>query len=294
MKEEVKGRLIVGFSQYLNAQSAGSSKFTVSDSYLAIDNYFSALLIDCGIEPSRNHKQKLELILSKFGSLFDNAGISREDLERYYDCWQKVRYSPEVPSPNDALNFLRLASRIISVITQEIAQRNGRRAKELEDELYKEILGSRWPSFEEECSRIHELWQHELEVQGEMGHGSKLGNKMLNPSNFSDIAVFSDDPVTKEIISEDSEVGAAIAKFYEHFMKLVVLIQNIRYDQNVDINDIPNFMLSLRLRYHGQSMEEITKDWVKLISQAIESINKGQFKTIKKKNDSGAKHGGKD
>jgi hypothetical protein len=281
MKPEVKDRLVTGLSQYLNARSAGSSRFAVSDSYLAMDNYFSAILIESGIEPTKNHKHKLELVLSNYSTLFDKAGITKDSLQLFYDFWQKVRYSSTIPSPNETLNFLNLAYHIISIITEEMAKRDGKSANELEEELYIEVLGSRWSSFDEECSYIHEMWQQELEMKGEMGYGSKLGNKMVNPSNFSDIAVFSDDSVTKKIISEDTEVGSAIAKFYQYFLKLVVLIQNTRFKHDLDLNDIPNFMLSLRLRYHGQSMEEITNDLSKIISQVIESINKRESQNNK-------------
>ncbi|MEJ5284731.1 MAG: hypothetical protein WHS77_06720 [Brevinematales bacterium] len=278
MKPEVKDRLITGLAQYLSAQSAGSSRFAVADGYLAIDNYFSAILLIKGIDPTRNHRQKLDLMLEHFGNLMGKAEISKNDLEKFYECWQKVRYSSVIPTPNETLNFLRLSYRVISAITQEIAYLYAKSADELEEELYAEVLGSRWSSFEEECRYIHEKWQQEAEIQGEMGYGSKLGNKMLNPSNFCEIRVLADDPVTKDILANDSEFGSDVAKFYQSFLNLVVQVQNTRHKRGIEPNEVPNFMLSLRMRYHGQSLKEIAEDWGKMLVNAFKQLkesNKG-------------------
>ncbi len=277
MKTKVKDRLITGLAQYLSAQSAGSSRFAVADGYLAIDNYFSAILLDEGIDPTRNHRQKLNLILLHFGNLLGKSEITQNDLEEFYKCWQKVRYSSAIPTPKETLNFIRMSYRVISAITQEIACRYGKSVDKLEEELYAEVLGSRWSSFEEECSYIHEMWQQEAEIQGEMDIGSKLGNKMLNPSNFCEIRALADDEITKEIIAKDPEFGSKVANFYQSFLKLVVYVQNVRFKRNMNPDEIPNFMLSLRLRYHGQSMKEIAEDWSTGIAKALESIKNNEL-----------------
>jgi uncharacterized protein (UPF0332 family) len=279
MKKEVKERLITGLIQYLSAQSSGSSRFAVDDGYLAIDNYFSAILLDEGIDPTRNHKQKIKLMFSHFGDLLQKAEITQNDIEEFYDWWQKVRYSSTIPTPSKTLYFLRLCNRIISVTLRELASRYSKSYNELEEELYTEILGNRWSSFEEKISYIHEAWQSEAEILGEMGIGSKLGNKMLNPSNFCEILVLADDEITKEIIAKDTEFGSQVADFYQSFLKLVVYVQNARLEQGVEPNETTNFMLSLRLRYHGQSMKEIAEDWAKMIAKALESLKK----SLKKK-----------
>lgn len=167
MNPEVKDRLITGLAQYLSAQSAGSCKFAIADAYLAIDNYFSAILLDAGIDPTRNHLKKLELILSQFGNLIREAGTTEGELRQFYTWWQKVRYSSEVPTPNDTLNLIRLSSRVMSAITQKIACQHDKSVDKLEEELYKEVLGTRWSSFEEKCAEIHEMYQGRAEVLGE-------------------------------------------------------------------------------------------------------------------------------
>lgn len=276
MKDKVKDRLITGLAQYLNAQSAGSSRFAVANGYLAIDNYFTALLLKEDINPTYNHKNKLNLISEHFNHLLLKSNISKEELLRFYDYWQDVRYSSRIPSPDETLNFIRLCNRFISVTITYISDKNNISPEKFEEELYSDVLGSRWLSFEDECSYIHEKWQQEAEFQGEMGYGSKLFNKMINPSNFCEILAISDDKITKNILAENEEVGSAIANFYNSFLNLVVQIQNCRANKNIDDNEITNFMFSLKLRYLGQSMDEIASDYGSLISQALNSLNKNE------------------
>ena len=274
MKSEVKDRLITGLSQYIFAQSDGSVRFAVADGYLAIDNYFSALLIDSGIDPTKNHKKKLDLVFDNFNNILIEVKIPKSDLLDYYDCWQNVRYSSKIPTPNETLKFLRLSHKIITAISGELAKRYNKSSDQLEDELYAEVMGEHWTSFDEEISIIHERWQHEAESQGERGYGSKLGNKMLNPSNYCNIFAFADDEITREIIAKDQEFGSKIANYYETFLDLIVYVLYARAKRGVKENEITNFMLSLRLRYHGQSMKEIAEDWFKMVSDTLKLIDK--------------------
>ena len=149
MKPEVKERLIVGLIQYLNARASGSTRFAIADGYLAIDNYFSATLLDSGINPPKNHKHKLKLMFKDHIALLQRAEVSQEDLEEFYNNWQRVRYSNFIPSPKEALNFLRLSYRIIHTIIEEFAHKDGKSYEELEEELYMEIMGSKSPKVRE-------------------------------------------------------------------------------------------------------------------------------------------------
>ena len=274
MKNETKirDRLITGLAQYLSAQSAGSSKFAVADSYLAIDNYFTAILMVKGVDPTRNHQKKLKLMWEHYANLFKEAKIVKSDLEEFSRLWQDVRYSSIIPTPDKTLKFLRLSNKILSTITAQIATQLGLSTDELEEQLYTDVMGGRWSSFEEECSHIHDAWQQEAEIQGEMGIGSKLGNKALNPSNFSEIRVMADDPVTKDILSNNPVIGSSVAKFYQSFLDLVVMIQYTRDESGMDPNEIPNFMLSLKLGYHGQTCKEISRNWAESMTKVLDRM----------------------
>lgn len=269
MKSEVKDRLVTGLSQYLGAQSAGASRFAIADGYLAMDNYFSGLLLEIGVEPSFNHKRKLQQVFDHFGPLFVGIGVEKQPVERFYNVWQRVRYSPENPAPGVAIQHLRLAREIMTAIRAEIAHRYGLTEEQIEEQLYAEVMGSRWSSFDAECSEIHEQWQMEAERAGEMGYGTKLVNKMLNPSNFSDVRVFADDEVTRKLIAEDPEFGSRVAGFYNDFLKLIMYLQDRRQDAGVEPGEVPNIMLALRLRYHGQNVQEVAEDWGRMVAAAL-------------------------
>jgi hypothetical protein len=307
LNSEVKDRLVTGIGQYLNARSAGSAKFLVSEAYLAIDNYFTALLIDNGQKGVRNHQKKKKLIVENWNYLLQQVNVSENELNVFYDWWQKVRYSSEIPTPKQSISFFRLTDRIINTIIGFFADKCGKSFEELEEDLYAEVLGKRWLIYDDMISIIHENWQQEAELMGERGFGSKMGNKMLNPANFCDLATFTDDDVTRNIISKNDEIGHKIAKFYESFLKVVVSIQNLRTDhafkayssrvvnnkvskveikrivenfgKSEEMDNVTNFMLSLRLSYQGRKMSEIAEDWSKAFSQVIDMINEGKYIT---------------
>ena len=271
MKPEVKERLIVGLIQYLNARASGSTRFAIADGYLAIDNYFSATLLDSGIDPPKNHKHKLKLMFKDHIALLQRAEVSQEDLEEFYNNWQRVRYSNFIPSPKEALNFLRLSYRIIHTIIEEFAHKDGKSYEELEEELYMEIMGSKSPKVRE-IGAIREEWQLRYESLAEMGIGSKLGNKMINPANFCDIFVLTEDPITKEIINSNVKIISVISEFYDKFLRLIEDIQDLRLETRCTPNEFANFMLSLRLSYHGATMEEIIKEWAEGIKSVLKKL----------------------
>lgn len=271
MKTEVKEHLITGLIQYLGAHQRAQANLLWLMLILQLITTSPLSYSMEGIKPTRNHKQKLKLMLSHFESLIRKAETTQDALEKFYDCWQKVRYSSFVPTPNETPDFIHLSYRVTSVIMKELADRNSKSYNELEKELYTEVLGNRWSSFDEEIGYIHERWQQEAEIQGEMGIGSKLGNKMLNPSNFCEVCVLANDLITREIIVKDPKFGSAVAKFYKSFLELVVYIQNARFKRGVSPDEITNFMLSLRLRYHGQTMKEIAEDWGAMIVKALKN-----------------------
>jgi len=269
MKPEVMDRLVTGLSQYLNAKANGTSKFAIADGYLAVDNYFSAILIDIGVEPTRNHKRKLSLVWQHFGNAFTENSISKSEVEDFYNRWQEVRYSSTVLDSISTIKYLRISAQILRIVSNELAVKYGLSKEVFEDQIYVDLLGSRWSSFDEECAQIHDKWQSDAENDAEAGFGSKLGNKALNPSNFCDILVMADDLVTKDILSADPEIGSAIANFYDSFLKLIELIEISRQDKGVDDNEIPNFALSMKIAYHGQSIAEISKIWKNMIVQIV-------------------------
>ncbi len=158
----------------------------------------------------------MDLFLKNFKDLIKGTGFTESELMNLYRCWLNVRYSHNINiTSNEAISIIFRLELIISNIFDSICTKNNLNPKNLEKEIYKEVLGARWLTFQKECALIHDKWQHELEVAGEMGHGSKLGNKLLNPSNFSYVFASSDEKITRGILGNDEEIGEKIAWIYQ-------------------------------------------------------------------------------
>lgn len=191
MLSEVRDRLVTALSYLLQSQVGGTARSVVSDGYLAVDNCFSALLLHAKRPQTRDHRQKLRNAIALLGAETDAI-----DLGDFFELWQKVRYSHETPTPHSAFRFRRVARAVFRASVQFIARSESHSTEELEDEIYAEALGGRWLSFEEPVSEIHDLWQDKLERAGEQGQGSRLMNKLLNPSNYCEVNAFTEDDVT--------------------------------------------------------------------------------------------------
>lgn len=273
MKAIVLSHLQTGHQQLLAAQAAGVAHLAVADAYSAVDNFFSAALLQHGHVPDRNHKKKLEVFLGAFGPLVARSGIEKADVTAFYRLWLDCRYSRVAVQPGQAVQLLRLARDTTNAILQDIAEAEGITVEKLQDQLYTAVLGSRWTAFDEVVSEVHEQWQQQAEYYGEQGIGSKLSNKILNPSNFADVRAFADDPITQEIIAQDADVGRAVGDLYHRFLRIVVSLQLGRMARGVPREQVTDFMFSLRFRYHGQSEEEIARDWGQMIARALHRLS---------------------
>lgn len=222
-----------------------------------------AFLLDLGIEPTRNHKKKLDLFIANCGAILKSCNLHEKKLEDYYKIWLKIRYSHKKEIlPKETVDFINNSRRLIKSIQNQIALRNKIEESGLENEIYEKILGGRWLTFGKECGIIHEKWQQELEVAGEMGRGSRLGNKLANPSNFSDVFASADDEVTRKILAEDEAIGVRIAKLYDFFLYLIDSMIIKRKEQGAKDNELTNFFLSINFRYHGITVDEIVNQFL--------------------------------
>ncbi|MGQ4834533.1 MAG: hypothetical protein ACP6IS_11650 [Candidatus Asgardarchaeia archaeon] len=285
MKKDTRESLLVGFYYYLAAQAAESTKAMISDGYQALDNFFSALLIELrNINPPKNHKVKLNIVLNEFGDLFKNKSIEEDTLKQFYYSWLNVRYTSKIPTTKEAINFLRVMHKVFDTILEEISKHNGMKKDELENLLYEEQLSGRWTAIDEEIAMIHEAWQSELERLGEMGVGSKLGNKLINPSNFCNILASSDDSLTREIIAKDKKVAEIIGEIYQKFLDIVEHIRYLRFQRGIPFDEAPNFVFGLRINYHGQNVKDFIKDFAQLLKEALSKIKNDKAKKAERKN----------
>ena len=126
----------------------------------------------------------------------------------------------------------------------------------------------------------HDHLFSEAENFGEM-MGSKLGTKMASATNFSDFDFIAGDSITREIIEEDEQIAAHAAKVYMGFVRLAEEIREKRLWKIMDgkeeptkeqINIAPNFMFSMKAKYHGQSIEEIGEGLAATMARALGNL----------------------
>jgi hypothetical protein len=223
------------------------------------------------MNPVKNHKRNLNKFLINFPNLLVGTGFSKSDLEDFYYKWINIRYSYSTNiKTRDALGLVYSTEGLLLKILESICNKNNIDPNKLEKKIYKEIIGGKWLAYHKETALVHEIIQHELEVAGEMGYGSKLGNKLANPSNFSTVYFTANDKITKEIIANDEEIAELIGKMYKSFIKLIDSFNEKRrlelinlYGETMKFNeldDLPNYTLTLNFSYRGISMAELAEN----------------------------------
>lgn len=272
MQREVKSRLLTAIQNLIVAQGEGGAKFAIADAYLAVDNAMSAALIDRGIKPTKTHTIKLERFLGTCSHILERAEVPQEGMITFLKKWHECRYSPNIPKASEAAYYCQWAYRIIHETIREIADRNRIDPWKLEEELYEEVRGKRWQSFEHECSWILEMWQQKLEYWAESGYGSKLGNKMINPAFYSNVVAYADDDITTEILATDKEISNQIVKFYKKFVEMIWAIYGKRLEQGAD--EMLDFTFSLKLSFKGRSGADIQKETEEMFTKAFEFLEK--------------------
>ena len=272
MNPEVEKKLIKGLEQLIACDSAGVGRSVVADGYSAIDNHFSALILSQGMNNPFNHRKKLGVALNLLGTALRKLGIKQAELTEFYELWQKSRYSMEPVSPSDSYKYRMITNKVCGIVVEDIAKRQDSAPEAIEQLVYEKLLGTRWQKYQDAVSHIHEVWQAELEQLGEMGYGKKLGNKLANPSNFCELTLISDDDVTKEALAETDVINKEVAELYDAYLRLVTKLREYRHSKDVEDNEIPNFSLSLRMRYSGETVKEVAERFGKAMQKALRSI----------------------
>lgn len=127
----------------------------------------------------------------------------------------------------------------------------------------------------------HDHLFSEAERHGEM-MGSKLGAKMASANNFSDFGFIAGDATTREIIEVDEQIAAHGAQVYMDFVRLSEKIREKRLSKVMDgeetptqeqLNDAPDFMFSMKAKYHGQSVEEIGQGLAAIMARVLGKLH---------------------
>jgi hypothetical protein len=272
INKKIWENLLNATEQLQSADSNGTTRGIIIDAYFCIDSCWSALIYSRKKSHPRNHKQKLDLAFPFIADNLYSKNITYNKVVSFYKLWLETRYSQKNISPNDAYKQKLMAHSIYSLTISSIAEIAKIKIPELKKELSINLLGGHYETYREIIGFLHENYQHTLEMAGELGNGSKLGNKIINPSNYCMLSLVSNDKITREILSQEDSIHKEIAVFYDTFIKLVLKIEKLRFEKGVPINDISDHSLGLKVRYSGGTLEEMTERWAKIFKEIFHEI----------------------
>ncbi|MYZ48732.1 hypothetical protein [Propylenella binzhouense] len=278
--------LALQYAQHANF--AGTARQAVADGYSAIDAAMSAILTQEGIEPPRNHKRKLALVRTSHPAMLSpnfkwrgtsatySPGGDWDSVEGFYKQWLDSRYRSFDLPPAQASGRVREAHQFINATMRVIARRMKIGARKLGEQASKQAFGTDHSELGLAVGTMHDHLFSEAERFGEM-YGSKLGTKLASTTNYCELDIATGDQLTQAIIGEDEEIAAEGARVYAEFNKLVERIIEKRRERilgsrqgeaaNAEaLNDSPNFMLSMKARYHGATVRESGERWARTLA----------------------------
>jgi hypothetical protein len=275
-----------------HANFAGTPRQAIADGYSCVDAVFTALLKHKGLKQPRNHKAKLDLVQEHFPNIFDAVTIADENstlhipgtdwdsIEAYYREWLSSRYDAFEMSAALLSSRVREALNILKAAIRHIAKEEGVPSDDLDTIVSKRAQGFDSSQVQMAVGDAHDRLFSEAEDGG-------LGVKMAAATNYCELDIMAGDELTQSIIRDDAEIANEAARVYHSFVELVEKMQEKRLAKiaggkpleqctPAEISKAPDFMFSMKARYHGGTPLEmaarmfgrLTKD----ISELLEKI----------------------
>jgi hypothetical protein len=274
-----------------HANFAGTARQAIADGYSGVDAAFTALLQQAGLKQPRNHKQKLDLVRQHFPGVFNAAvikdgnathylpGTNWESLEEYYREWLASRYEKFEMSPAIASSRIREALNVVNAAIRYIASEVSMTCDDLESLVSTKAFGFDFSEIAVAVGDAHERLFTAAEMEGEE-RGSKLGTKMAATTNYCELDIMTGDELTQTIIRDDKEIAEEAARVYHAFVDLMDRIQEKRLrvisgDKEAaewtptEIVNAPDFMFSMKARYHGGTALELGARWFGGVSKVL-------------------------
>lgn len=276
MQEKVLEDLAIATQFVAHASYAGTARQAIADSYSAVDAAFSALLLDRGVDPPRNHKAKLDCVRSLFANLLDGyteplkngarivGGVAWDDVVEFYRQWLQARYEKFDTTPLMARTRVSEAKSVLDFAIREVALAHGAALADIKAQVDARAFGSSDCPLYEALSMAHDHLFDQAERLGEEA-GSKLGTKMAAVTNFSSVDLVAGDELTREIIKTDPDIARECARLHVQLCTMMEKLRNKRQEaleQNhattppESTNQSTNFMFALRFRHHGEELSE--------------------------------------
>lgn len=295
LKREVIEKLAIAEQFSHNAQYAGVARQAVADGYSSIDALFSAILVENGEEPPRNHKKKLDRARNIAPNIFVTrkersgnsfsywGGIEWDEIEKFYHEWLESRY--DVFDMAAGLARARVAT-VISAnqfVVRHLAEKSKKDWFDLWSVVRRSTYGYHESAIEEGLSRAHDYLFAEAEALGERV-GRKLAIKMTSTTNFCGADIIAGDDVTRQLIENDQEIADHAVDVYVSFCRLmdkvrsrraeIIRSENPDMDHGAAFNRATEFMLSMKAKYHGETLSNTGEMIARMLAQSMGRLDK--------------------
>jgi hypothetical protein len=290
MKHETLEKLAIAEQFAHNAQYAGVARQAIADGYSSIDALFSALLIDEGTTPPKNHKQKLDAVRALAPNLFASraeqvgagysymGGMEWDEVEAFYKEWLQSRYETFEMSASTVRSRVATTLSANTFVIRWLAEKNSEDWLELRSTVARLTYGYDDSEISEALSRAHDYLFSEAEAYGER-MGRKLSTKMASTTNFCGTDIIAGDEVTRKIIEQDQGIAQHAAEVYVSFCRLMDDIRSKRAElilaehpemEKADAYDLAtDFMLSMKAKYHGERLTDTGRSVARMIEHAM-------------------------
>lgn len=273
-----------------NAEYAGVARQAVADGYSSIDALFSAILIDEGQTPPRNHKHKLDAVRVLAPTLFAtrsessgsgylySGGIEWGEIEEFYREWLQSRYESFDMPASTARRRVATTLSANNFAIRWLADKHGEDWFELRSTVARATYGYDDSEISEAPSRAHDRLFAEAEAFGER-MGRKLAIKMASTTNFCGADIIAGDEITRKIIQQDGGIARHASNVYVSFCRLMdkirsqraklILSENPGMDQADAFDQATDFMLSMKAKYHGERLAHTGESIARMIGVAM-------------------------
>lgn len=273
-----------------HADFAGTPRQAVADGYSCIDAALSALLKHEEIDPPRNHRQKLDMVrklhpdmlafhvVRRRNSTTYSPGGDWASIEAYYRQWLASRYSRFDLSASVASSRVVEAHQFLNATMRIIARKRKVNVWKLYKQVSRQAFGYDNSQLGNALGAMHDKLFFEAERMGE-AYGSKLGTKLASTTNYCQLDIVTGDLLTQTLIKEDEEIADEGARVYLKFNQLVEKIIRKRRQKISErsgdtaaqdaLNESPNFMLSMKARYHGATVKESGEKWGRVLADGL-------------------------
>jgi hypothetical protein len=298
LKQETLEKLAIAEQFAHNAQYAGVARQAIADGYSSIDSLFSALLVDDGQTPPRNHKHKLDAVRELAPKLFATrservgsgysymGGMEWDEIEDFYREWLQSRYETFDMSASVARGRVATTLSANHFAIRWLADKHGEDWFELRAAVARATYGYEDSEISDALSKAHDYLFSEAEAFGER-IGRKLATKMASATNFCGADIIAGDEITRKIIQQDEDIAKHAADVYVSFCRLMekirsqraelILSENPEMEHGDAYDRATEFMLSMKAKYHGERLTHTGNLIAQIIGHAMGRFDESEL-----------------